>query len=128
MQPSFGLRREKTVVDVDVSDDQKELVYKQLLREQTNLHRKMSVDQQRQAEMVINLHLFVCMFISCVTYTRYGTYKEGATSQNGMHHAGLKLSPTFAIYSVHKPQMTAVLMKVISLMFSSSFYTWGTIT
>ena len=53
LQPSFGLRREKTVVDVDVSDDQKELVYKQLLQQQTNLQRKMSVDQQRQAEMVM---------------------------------------------------------------------------
>ena len=58
LQPSFGLRREKTVVDVDVSDDQKELVYKQLIQQQTNLQRKMSVDQQRQADMVMVFWVF----------------------------------------------------------------------
>ena len=50
--------REKTVVDVDVTDNQKELVYKQLLQQQTNLQRKMSVDQQRQAEMVMFYNTF----------------------------------------------------------------------
>lgn len=47
-----GLRREKTVVDVEVSEDMKQQVLQQLERGITNLDMKLSLDKERQTEMV----------------------------------------------------------------------------
>ena len=48
----FGLHREKTVVDVDVSDEQKQAMYSQLMRQQQQAESKRDQQMRRQEEMV----------------------------------------------------------------------------
>ncbi|XP_052070817.1 trichohyalin-like isoform X2 [Mytilus californianus] len=44
--------REKTVVNVDITEDQKQAVFNKLVREQTSLHDKIKQQQEQQQEML----------------------------------------------------------------------------
>lgn len=46
------MRREKTVVEVDLSEDQKNEVYLQLVQDQANLNRKMDDEHRRHEDQV----------------------------------------------------------------------------
>lgn len=50
--PFGGMRREKTVVDVDVSDEQKQAMYSQLMRQQQQAESKRAQQMMRQEEML----------------------------------------------------------------------------
>ncbi|XP_063400098.1 trichohyalin-like isoform X3 [Mytilus trossulus] len=50
--PLFALHREKTVVNVDITEDQKQAVFNKLVREQTSLHDKIKQQQEQQQEML----------------------------------------------------------------------------
>ena len=50
--PFGGMHREKTVVDVDVSDEQKQAMYSQLMRQQQQAESKRAQQMMRQEEMV----------------------------------------------------------------------------
>ncbi|CAC5415801.1 unnamed protein product [Mytilus coruscus] len=50
--PLFSLHREKTVVNVDITEDQKQAVFNKLVREQTSLHDKIKQQQEQQQEML----------------------------------------------------------------------------
>ena len=50
--PPFGLKREKTVVAVDMTDKEKHVVFSKLVREQTSLHDKIKEQQKQQADML----------------------------------------------------------------------------
>ena len=52
LQPGFKMKREKTALDVEVSEDQKQELMQQLVREQTSLHKRISEEQSRQEEIV----------------------------------------------------------------------------
>ena len=54
------MRREKTVVDVDVSDEQKQAMYSALMRQQQQAESKRAQQMMRQEEMV---SLFITPFI-----------------------------------------------------------------
>jgi len=62
----FGMQREKTVVDVNVTDAEKQAVYTKLVREQSSLHQKISDQQKQQEEMVCNI-------LQIISFTYYGT-------------------------------------------------------
>ena len=47
-----GMWREKTVVDVDVSDEQKQAMYSQLMRQQQQAESKRAQQMMKQEEMV----------------------------------------------------------------------------
>jgi hypothetical protein len=53
------MRREKTVVDVDITEDQKQAFLAQMTQQQRNLQNKISAQQKRQEEMVNLYRLFV---------------------------------------------------------------------
>ena len=46
------MRREKTVLDVELSESQKREVFSQVVKEHADWNRKISADQQRQQEQV----------------------------------------------------------------------------
>lgn len=46
------MRREKTALDVEVSEDQKKELFSQVVREHADWTRKISADKQRQQEVV----------------------------------------------------------------------------
>ena len=46
------MKREKTVVDVNLSEDQKNEMYMQLVKEQTIVNRRLSMEHQRHEDMV----------------------------------------------------------------------------
>ncbi|XP_052249024.1 uncharacterized protein LOC127856876 isoform X2 [Dreissena polymorpha] len=50
--PTFSLRREKTVVDVEVTDEQKQALLSQVVQQQRNLQNKITEQQRRQEEML----------------------------------------------------------------------------
>ena len=50
--PFGAMRREKTVVDVDVTDEQKQAMYSQLMRQQQQAESKRAQQMMRQEEMV----------------------------------------------------------------------------
>ncbi|XP_069101140.1 trichohyalin-like isoform X2 [Argopecten irradians] len=52
MPPPFRMTREKTVVDVNVTDEEKNAVVSKLVREQTSLHKKITDTQRQQEEML----------------------------------------------------------------------------
>ncbi|OWF34681.1 hypothetical protein KP79_PYT11450 [Mizuhopecten yessoensis] len=52
MPPPFRMTREKTVVDVNVTDEEKNAVVSKLVREQTSLHKKITDTQKQQEEML----------------------------------------------------------------------------
>lgn len=57
----MGLQRERTALNVDVSDDQKKQIYTKLVREQTALQRRISTDMERQHKMVsLKFMLLAC--------------------------------------------------------------------
>ncbi|XP_060592636.1 LOW QUALITY PROTEIN: trichohyalin-like, partial [Ruditapes philippinarum] len=52
LPPFGGMRREKTVVDVDITEDQKQAFLAQMTQQQRNLQNKISAQQKRQEEML----------------------------------------------------------------------------
>ena len=58
--PFAAMRREKTVVDVDVSDEQKQAMYSALMRQQQQAESKRAQQMMRQEEMVSLLITSLC--------------------------------------------------------------------
>ncbi|XP_053377355.1 trichohyalin-like isoform X2 [Mercenaria mercenaria] len=52
LPPFGGMRREKTVVDVDITEDQKQAFLAQMTQQQRNLQNKISAQQKKQEEML----------------------------------------------------------------------------
>jgi len=60
------MRREKTVVDVEVSEEQKAALLSQMVQQQRNLQTKITEQQRRQEEMVCH-SLYTHLYVNCTT-------------------------------------------------------------
>ena len=58
------MKREKTVIDVEVSEEKQREIVSSLLREHTNVGMKFERERTRQEEMVRTAHLVSCSIIT----------------------------------------------------------------
>ena len=60
VQGGFAMKREKTVIDVDVSEEKQREIVQSLFRERTNVGMKFERERTRQEEMVSFCFLSFC--------------------------------------------------------------------
>lgn len=66
------MRREKTVVDVNVTEEEKDAVLAKMVRDQQNVQNKIEEQQRRQEEMVNQLlHYITILFLHTKLKTFY---------------------------------------------------------
>ena len=78
--PGGMLKREKTVVDVNLSDSMKEEVFQQLIAQQTTLNKKISSEQKKREEQVSSCchdnRNVVCHYRYCDSYFHFAIMQK----------------------------------------------------